>query len=209
MTENDALKIVRLGQLSTFKNNCDDLYQTQDVDVTGITANTVEGALAELLQASGVSDVTFQKLQSANSNSLASYRFTKGSGAGAITMDIDIPNDYVNNIVGIVAQDGAGHAGTFLKVNVATADNSVEYQDVDVSGLIEYITVGTQTGNPVQLNINSNHQITASIPNNAITKSYLATTVQNSLDLADSALQAADVSYATDADVIALFTSES
>ena len=209
MSGNDALKIVRLGQLATFKNNCDDLYQTQDIDVQGITATTVEGAFAELLSTSGAQDITFQKLQQANPNVLASYRFTKGSGVNAVTMDIDIPNDYVNNIIGIVGQDASNHTGTFLKVKVATPDNSVEYQYVDVSGLVEYITVGTQTGNPVQLTIDSNHQITANIPNSAVTKSHLAQAVQDSLDLADSALQSSDLQYATDADVQALFESES
>lgn len=50
MSEEDALKIVRLGRLATFKHDCDEVYQSQDVNVSGINATTVIGALAELLR---------------------------------------------------------------------------------------------------------------------------------------------------------------
>lgn len=103
-------------------------------------------------------------------------------------MYIDIPKDYVNNILGIVNEDGEGNSGTFLKVNISPIGVDPSYQYVDVSSLIEYITVGAQTGKPVQLTIDHNHQITANIVDKSIAKTLLSDDVQTSLALADSAL---------------------
>ena len=198
----DPNKLVKLQQLQTFKQLSDLKYQDKNLsaEINGLTATTVEDALAELVTLSGTSDVSFQKLTSANTNPgmLATYRFTKGSGNNATTLDIDIPKDYVNNIIGIVAKDGEDHDGTFLKVNVSPTGEAASYEYVDVSGLIEYITVGTQTGLPVQLSINADHQITADISAKAISKSHLADAVQTSLGLADTALQASDIAGKAD-----------
>ena len=160
----------------------------------------VGAALEELFAAQGASDVSFTRLQTPNSGKLATYRFTKGSGAGATTMDIDLAYDYVNNIIGIVNQDGEGNSGYFLKVNVAAAGQTASYEYLDVSGLVEYLTLGDQTGKAVTLNI-TNHQITADIADKAILKKHLAQTVQDSLDAADSALQSSDFEWATDNEV--------
>ena len=160
----------------------------------------VGAALEELFAAQGASDVSFTRLQTPNSGKLATYRFTKGSGAGATTMDIDLAYDYVNNIIGIVNQDGEGNSGYFLKVNVAATGQTASYEYLDVSGLVEYLTLGDQTGKAVTLNI-TNHQITADIADKAILKKHLAQTVQDSLDAADSALQSSDFEWATDNEV--------
>ena len=160
----------------------------------------VGAALEELFAAQGANDVSFTRLQTPNSGKLATYRFTKGSGASATTMDIDLAYDYVNNIIGIVNQDGEGNSGYFLKVNVAAAGQTASYEYLDVSGLVEYLTLGDQTGKAVTLNI-TNHQITADIADKAILKKHLAQTVQDSLDAADSALQSSDFEWATDNEV--------
>ena len=166
----------------------------------------VGSALAELASAQSGQEITFEKLTNANSGKLASYRFTKGTGSNAVTMDIDIPKDYVNNIIGIVAEDGNGQAGTFLKVNVAPTGDTAEYQYVDVSGLIEYLTVGDQTGKIVTLSINANHQITADIADKAITKAKLEQSVQDSLDAAYNALQEDDFDQISEADCTSAWT---
>lgn len=166
----------------------------------------VGAALEELFAAQGANDVTFTRLQTPNSGKLATYRFTKGSGVGATTMDIDLAYDYVNNIIGIVNQDGEGNSGYFLKVNVAAAGQTASYEYLDVSGLVEYLTLGDQTGKAVTLDI-TNHQITADIADKAILKKHLAQTVQDSLDAADSALQSSDFEWATDNEVTTAWAS--
>ena len=166
----------------------------------------VGAALEELFAAQGANDVTFTRLQTPNSGKLATYRFTKGSGAGATTMDIDLAYDYVNNIIGIVNTDGEGNSGYFLKVNVAATGQTASYEYLDVSGLVEYLTLGDQTGKAVKLAI-VNHQITADIEDKAILKKHLAQSVQDSLDDADSALQEDDFEWASDNEVTTSWTS--
>ena len=130
---------------------------------------------------------------------LRSYTFSQG---GSTIGTIDIPKDYVNNIIGIVSQDGNGNSGVFLKVNSAPTGDTAVYEYVDVSGLVEYLTVGTQTGKMVKLTIDSStHTITADIEDNTLTKAKFVTSVQNSLDAADSALQEADFEWATDNEI--------
>ena len=71
-----------------------------------------------------------------------------------------------------------------------------------MSGLVEYLTVGDQTGKMVTLTIDpATHTITADIADGTLTKAKLATAVQNSLDAADSALQDADFEWATDTEI--------
>jgi hypothetical protein len=151
--------------------------------------STVAAELAALASAQSAQEVTFVKKQTANTGMLASYTFTKGTGASATTVDIDIPKDYVNNIIGIVSQDGSNNSGVFLKVNVAPTGETASYEYVDVSGLVEYITSGSQSSDPIVLTIDANHQITASITDGSIAKAKLASAVQSSLDAADSAYQ--------------------
>ena len=147
----------------------------------------VGAALGELYTAITGSEITVDTTTT-TAGMLRSYKFKKG---GSDLVTIDIPKDYVNNIIGIVSQDGSGNSGVFLKVNTApTGADSPIYDYVDVSGLVEYITVGTQTGLPVQLTIDSNHHITADIPAGAIQKSHLSQAVQDILDAAPQRLSA-------------------
>ena len=83
---------------------------------------------------------------------------------------------------------------------MAATGQTASYEYLDVSGLVEYLTLGDQTGKAVTLNI-TNHQITADIADKAILKKHLAQTVQDSLDAADSALQSSDFEWATDNEV--------
>lgn len=176
----------------------------------GGSATTVAGALAELATAQTSDSVTFEVLQTPNTGKLKTYRFTKGTGAGATTMDIDIEKDLLNGtfeLVTIVAGTGADEgkyfdgatevtsaqgvtkAGVFMKYNSNAASDSPAYSYADMTGLVEYLTLGNQTGKVVTLTIDANHQITADIADGAITKAKLAQGVQDSLDLADSAYQ--------------------
>ena len=172
----------------------------------------VGSALVELATAQSNGAVTFEVLSNPNTGKLKSYRFTKGTGAGATTMDIDIEKDLLNGtfeLVTIVAGtgDNAGKfydgqtevgssvgvtkAGVFMKYNSNAASDSPAYSYADMTGLVEYLTVGTQTGKVVTLSIDSaTHTITADIADGAIGKAKLSTEVQNILDAAPQKISA-------------------
>ena len=171
----------------------------------------VGSALEELATKANSDAVTFEVLSSPNTGKLKTYRFTKGTGAGATTMDIDIEKDLLNGtfeLVTIVEGTGADAgkyfdgatevgsaqgvtgAGVYMKYNSNAASDSPSFSYADMSSCIEYLTVGTQTGKMVTLSIDpQTHTITADIADGTLTKAKLASGVQASLDLADSAYQ--------------------
>ena len=129
---------------------------------------------------------------------------------GSVIGTINIPKDYVNNIIGLVSEDGEGNEGTFLKVNVAPTGDAAEYQYVDVAGLVEYVTSGSQSGDMFVVNIDpSTHQVTVTATDGTITKAKMVSGVQTTLDNADTAYGWGDHSeagyivgeFATDAEV--------
>ena len=62
--------------------------------------------------ASAAKDITVST-ETTTTGMLRSYTFSKG---GSPLVVIDIPKDYINNIVGFVSEDGQGNPGVFLKV---------------------------------------------------------------------------------------------
>ena len=177
-----------------------------DVDlaaISGLEATKVQAAIAELLTKLGAQDITVEQAQTPGEGMTATTYIKKN---GVTIGTINIPKDYVNNIVGIVTEDGEGNTGTFLKVNVAPIGDTPSYEYVDASGLVEYITSGSQSGDMVVLTIDpATHQATVSITDGTVTKDKLTIAVQTSLDKADSALQDSDVEDATDAEVNSWF----
>ena len=174
----------------------------------GVKTN-VGSALAELATAQSNDAITFEVLTTPNTGKLKTYRFTKGTGAGATTMDIDLEKDMLNGTFELVtitegtdenagkyfdgatevtASQGVTKAGVFMKYNSNAAGDTPAYSYADMTGLVEYLTLGNQTGKVVTLNI-VDHQITADIADGAITKAKLAQGVQDSLNAADSAYQ--------------------
>lgn len=124
----------------------------------------------------------------------AVYKLMKSAnGTGTPTqvgVDINIPKDMVvsSGTVETKSEAGAwGQPGTYLHLVLANAASSDIY--INVTDLIEYVTSGSQAGDMVFVNIDSNHQVTATITDGAITKAKLAQAVQDSLDAADSAVQ--------------------
>lgn len=171
----------------------------------GGAATNVGSALAELATSQSNAAVTFEVLSSPNTGKLKTYRFTKGTGAGATTMDIDIEKDMLNGTFELVtitednghyydgqtevtSAQGVSKAGVFMKYNSNAAGETAAYSYADMTGLVEYLTLGNQTGKVVTLSI-VDHQITADIADGAIGKAKLAQGVQDSLDAADSAYQ--------------------
>lgn len=179
-------------------------YSAGDLAFTSnnFTADNVGAALEELYTAVGAANTASAvtiSTQTTTAGMLRSYTFTQN---GSTIGTIDIPKDYVNNIVGIVSQDGSGNTGVFLKVNTApTGADTPVYEYIDASGLVEYLQLGDQTGKMVTLSISNDHKITADIADGTLTKDKLASAVQTSLDKADSALQEADFEWATDSEI--------
>lgn len=213
LTDAQKAKLVRIEQLATFKSLADNKYQDKTLAVATqgsfSSATTVEAALIELASKAAGDEISFEKLSSPNTGKLATYRFTKGTGAGATTMDIDIEKDLINKTFQLVTiTEGTGDnvgkyydgvtevgssvgvtgTGVYMKYTTIIENNTEVYSYADMSGLVEYLTLGTQTGKAVTLSI-VNNQITADIADKAIQKSHLSQSVQDSLDLADSALQ--------------------
>lgn len=195
-------------EVSAAKSYADGLFEAVAAgDVafssSNFTADNVSGALEELFSA--VADAQSNAavtISSATTTSgmLRSYTFSQG---GTNIGTIDIPKDYVNNIIGIVSQDGSGNSGIFLKVNTApTGADTPVYDYVDVSGLVEYVTSGSQSGDMIFVTVDpQTHKVTATITDGTVTKPKLHADVQASLGKADTALQDADFEWASDTDV--------
>lgn len=126
----------------------------------------------------------------------ATYHLTKdGVNEGAA---INIPKDMVISAgeVKTVATANTPYAGAvigdkYIELTLANATNDKLY--IPANSLVEYVTSGSSSGDMVVVSVDANHQVTASITDGTITKAKLASGVQSSLDAADSALQAADI----------------
>ena len=184
-------------------------------------ATNVGAALVELADRASADAVTFEVLQNPNTGKLKTYRFTKGTGAGATTMDIDIEKDLLNGTFELVtivegtgddegkffdgqtevtAAQGVTKAGVFMKYNSNAAGDAAAYSYADMTGLIEYLTVGDQTGKAVTLSIDpATHTITADIAAKAIQKSHLAQDVQDILDSAPLKIEVSNIKALTSA----------
>lgn len=127
-------------------------------------------------------------------------RYTIKQAATGLNVNIDIPKDMVVSSGKVVTNPDETHTGTFLELTLANATNDKVY--INVSDLIEYVTSGSKVGDMVVVDVSADHKVTATITDGTITKAKLATAVQTSLGLADSALQAAALEpYAKTADV--------
>lgn len=194
----------------------------------GGAKTNVGAALVELATNHANADVTFEELETPTSGKLKTYRFTKGTGAGAQVMDIDIEKDKMRAIVGFVtitegtgadagkyfdgatevgSADGVTGAGVYLKSNEidasGVATGVVKYASADA--VVEYLTVGDQTGKMVTLYIDqNNHTITADIADNTLTKAKLVTSLQNQIDGAAQIIDVNNIKALTNAQCEAL-----
>lgn len=186
----------------------------------------VGAALVELATAQSNDAVTFEALQSPNTGKLKTYRFTKGTGAGATTMDIDIEKDLLNGTFELVtivegtgddagkyfdgatevgSAQGVTGAGVYMKYNSNAASDSPSFSYADMSSCIEYLTVGTQTGKMVTLSIDpQTHTITADIADGTLPKAKLAQDLQNQIDGAAQIIDVNNIKALTNAQCEAL-----
>ena len=159
--------------------------------------------IKQAIDAAGAAKDITVSTETTSTGMLRSYTFKKG---GQNLVVIDIPKDYINSVVGFASEDGEGNPGIFLKVKTNTADQPDTF---DASGLVEYLTLGDQTGKPVQLTISADHKITGDLADGTVAKAKLVQAVQTSLDHADTAYGWGDHAqagyivgeFATDAEV--------
>ena len=103
---------------------------------------------------------------------------------------INIPKDLVVSEGSVVTNPTGQPAGTYIKLIIANQTNPLY---INVASLIEYVTSGSAAGDMVYVTVNPDtHKVTATITNGTITKEKLDSKVQNSLGLADSAVQPKD-----------------
>lgn len=110
------------------------------------------------------------------------YEIKQGeSGQEQVVGTIDIPKDLVVTSGSIVNQNDEETPGTFIKLVLNNGDELY----IDVADLVTAVSAGEQDGNPVQINVSGNSEITATLEEESITKNYLSSEVQDALDNAE------------------------
>lgn len=125
-------------------------------------------------------------------------RYVIKQASTGLNVNIDIPTDMVVKS-GSVETDPAGQTpGTYLVLTLANAENDKVY--INVGNLIEYVVGGADEDGIITTSVtiaaNGDHVLTAMIGDGKITKAKLATSIQTSLDKADTAIQAAGLATA-------------
>lgn len=106
---------------------------------------------------------------------------------------INIPKDMVvssGKVETYTLSGEWGLAGTYLVLTLANATNDKVY--INVGNLIEYVTSGSTINDQIQINIDNEHKVTATLKDGSITKTQLDSSVQASLGKADTAIQTVD-----------------
>jgi hypothetical protein len=182
----------------------DDSIVVTGGDSIGVQISAAEGNLLELKTANGQKGLyvptpaaadTYAITKDATSSDYAAvYRLKKyanGVGEGVDAgVTINIPKDMVVSSGTVVtkSESGAwGAAGTYIELTLANASSDKLYIAVD--DLIEYVTSGSTSSDMVQIAIDANHQVTATIKAGSITTTELDSSIVTSLGLADSAVQ--------------------
>ena len=204
-----ATIVASLSSAKAYADGLKDALVAGDIAFTNAafsqSTTNVEEALIELAGKANSDVVTFEVLQTPNAGKLKSYRFTKGTGASATTMDIDIEKDLLNGTFQLVtitesggkyydgstevtAAQGVKGAGVYMKYNSNAAGETETFSYADMSRCIEYLTVGDQTGKVVTLAIDpQTHTITADIADGTLTEAKLDSAVQTKLSHAETA----------------------
>lgn len=162
------------------------------------TSTTVEGALAELVDivnAGGTGSVITVETSEPGNGIAKRYTFKQG-GTAISNGTIDIPADMVvsSGAVKTATVDtplNGETSGTYIELTLANATQDKLY--IDVSSLIEYVSAGSAADDAVQIVINDQHQVSASLKDGSIGKGKLDTGVQASLGKADSAMQSVSI----------------
>ncbi len=135
---------------------------------------------------------SISKDDEAASGYAATYHLTAdGVETGAA---INIPKDMVvssGQVKTVSTADtpytGAAVGDTYIELTLANATNDKIY--IPANSLVEYVTSGSGANDAIQIAIDSNHQVTASIKAGSITETELDSNIVAALSKADSAIQ--------------------
>lgn len=216
-TINGAIKELK----DAIKANADDIDDLETLvgnTTMTTTAQTVTGAINELNTAiSNTATNAAVTISKDISVSGVAARYTISQGGTALATTIDIPKDMVvesGEVVDLTEAQAQAinsnyHAGQYIKLIIANKSNSELY--IPANALVDEYTAA-QNATQVQVAINNrivsativagsitatelanNAVETAKIKDGAVTKGKLDSTLQDSIDAADSALQASDI----------------
>lgn len=107
---------------------------------------------------------------------------------------INIPKDMVVESGEVVTNPEGKPAGTYIKLVLNDPDEDELW--INVGDLIDEYTSGSQSGDPVQIVIDE-YAISATLTDGSIAATKLASEVQQTLNLATSALQSSDITTGT------------
>ena len=214
-------KIVLLTQLATFWTKVKAYYQSRADKVDGIEEGAQVNKLEQVklngtaltitdksvnVTAVQASDIVLETAASPAEGYLKTYNLKV---AGTVKGTIDIPKDLV--VTGGSIVTGTWNGNTFTpsasgtgKALALSIANQADPVYINVADLVDAFTVEAGAAK-VQLAISATNEISATIVAGSIAKTDLTTEVQTSLGKADTALQEADLQFATDADINGLF----
>ena len=134
-------------------------------------------------------DYTVQVTESSPEGYAKAYTITQASTG--LNTTINIPKDMVVQSGTVETDPEEQEPGTYLVLTLANATSDKIY--INVGSLIEYVTSGSEEGDQIFITISPDHKVTATLATGSVTKEQLVSTVQTTLNKADSALQSGDI----------------
>ena len=172
------------------KDNSIDLTGTKEISIGVKLSETANNQLS--LQSDGLyvppapeqTDYSVTVTESTPEGYAKAYTLTQnGTSIGTI----NIPKDLVVESGTVETNPTGQPEGTYLVLTLANTTSDKIY--INVGSLIEYVTSGSATSDSVQVVIDgTTHKVTAYIKDGTVTKAKLDSSVQASLEKADSSL---------------------
>ena len=172
------------------KDNSIDLTGTKEISIGVKLSETANNQLS--LNSDGLyvpkpaaqTNYTVTVTESTPSGYAKVYTLTQN---GATIGTINIPKDLVVESGTVETNPSGQPAGTYLVLTIANKTSDKIY--INVGSLIEYVTSGSGSSDSVQIVIDgTTHKVTAYIKDGTVTKAKLDSSVQSSLNKADSSL---------------------
>ena len=154
---------------------------------SGNALSVVDDGLKVTVPAS--TDYTVQVTESSPEGYAKAYTITQASTG--LNTTINIPKDMVVQSGTVETDPEEQEPGTYLVLTLANATSDKIY--INVGSLIEYVTSGSEEGDQIFITISPDHKVTATLATGSVTKEQLVSTVQTTLNKADSALQSGDI----------------
>ena len=205
----------------------DGFYYTSNADSSAFTADDEIATKGDITAISSADKTVYITETAGGSGDVYSKRYgiyqgDNGSAQSPVPAeklaDIDIPKDMFleSGTVETVTTPDVPYAGAKVGdkyIDLILANSSSDHIYIPANSLVDVYTAA-QGATEVQLAIDNNNVISASIVavngsklvDGTVTKAKLVQAVQNSLDLADSALQETDIDSVADEDIENLFS---